>query len=391
MIRLKSSFLLGLCIGLVVALIFAAGAMTGVALERSRGDASASDKNLQEFMAAYRLLTQQSYNQHLNRRQLIYAAIDGMMSATGDPHTTFLAPQEQQIASQELNGSHYAGIGAIVVQQGSKLLVMAPLPHSPASRAGLHYNDIITRIDGVGVGTLPAGAAVTRIHGKSGTIVNLTVVRGSRTFIAHVKRAEIPPITAYARPLPHGLALLSIFSFGSTTAADVRSALSTPVVRSARGLIVDLRGNPGGYVTAAQDTVSMFVSSGTVAYEKASDGSIQPLPVESGQRIVSVPVAVLVDRGTASAAEITAAALRDDDHAVLVGTRTYGKGSMQSVYNLSDGSSLHITDKLWLTPSKTSIQGRGLSPTISVPSTAASGSDPQLGAAEHYLNQHVSH
>jgi carboxyl-terminal processing protease len=135
----------------------------------------------------------------------------------------------------------------------------------------------------------------------------------------------------------------------------------------------------------------MFVSSGTVAYEKASDGSIQPLPVESGQRIVSVPVAVLVDRGTASAAEITAAALRDDDHAVLVGTRTYGKGSMQSVYNLSDGSSLHITDKLWLTPSKTSIQGRGLSPTISVPSTAASGSDPQLGAAEHYLNQHVSH
>lgn len=389
MTRLRNSFALGLSIGLMVALVYGLGTVTGVLLERSKsGGLSASDRNVQEFLSAYQLLTRQSYNQHLNRKQLIYAAIDGMMSATGDPHTTFLPPQEQQIASQELNGSNYAGIGAIVVQQGSRLRVVAPLPHSPASAAGLHYNDVITAINGVSVATMKNGSSVARIHGKSGTTVKLTVHRGSRTLIVPVRRAEIPAVTAYARPLPGHLALLSIFSFGSGTAADVREALSQPQVRHARGLIVDMRGNPGGYVSAAQSIVSMFVGSGVVAYERSSDGSLQALPVLQGEKLVSIPVAVLVDRSTASAAEITAAALREDDAAVLVGTRTYGKGSMQSVYNLSDGSSLHITDKLWLTPMKHSIQGVGLTPDLEVSASPTTGSDPQLRAAETYIYSH---
>jgi carboxyl-terminal processing protease len=389
MTRLRSSFLLGLTIGLTVALIFGVGAATGVVLDRTRGGAeTSSDRNLQEFLSAYQLLTRQSYNQHLNKRQLIYAAIDAMMSATGDPHTTFLPPQEQQIASQELNGSDYAGIGAIVIPDGKKLRVMAPLPHSPAARAGLHYYDLITKIDRSAVASMPRGSAVNHIHGKAGTVVKLTVQRGRKTLMIPVTREKIPAITAYARPLPGHLALLSIFSFGAGTASDVRAALSVPQVRRARGLVVDLRGNPGGYVSAAQDIVSMFVSSGVVAYERSSDGSVQPLQVEPGRKLTSVPVAVLVDRSTASAAEITAAALRDDDGAVLVGTRTYGKGSMQSVYTLSDGSSLHITDKLWLTPKKQSIQGRGLAPDVRVSSGTRPGRDPQLSAAEQYLAGH---
>ncbi len=391
MTRLRGSFLLGLTIGLAVALVFGVGAATGVVLDRTRGGTvSASDRNLQEFLSAYQLLTRQAYNQHLNRRQLIYAAIDGMMSATGDPHTTFLPPQEQQIASQELNGSDYAGIGAIVVQEGKKLRVMAPLPHTPAARAGLQFNDLITKIDRTPIGAMPNGTAIKRIHGKAGTIVKLTVERGHRTFIIPVTRQEIPAITAYARPLPGHLALLSIFSFGSGTAPDVRAALEMPQVRNARGLIVDLRGNPGGYVAAAQDIVSMFVGSGVVAYERSSDGSVQTLPVERGRQLTHLPVAVLVDRSTASAAEIMAAALHDDAHAVVVGTRTYGKGSMQSVYTLSDGSSLHITDKLWLTPSKQSIQGRGLTPDVDVPSSTSPGGDPQLRAAADYLAHHAT-
>jgi carboxyl-terminal processing protease len=388
---MRNSFAMGLTIGLIVALVFGLGTVSGVLLERSRSSSvSSSDHNVQEFLSAYRLLTQQAYNQHLNRKQLIYAAIDGMMSATGDPHTTFLPPQQQQIASQELNGTNYAGIGAIVVQNGSNLRVVAPLPNSPASAAGLRYNDIITAIDGQSVATMPNGSAVNRIHGKTGTAVTLTVLRGPGKVNVVVKRAEIPAVTAYAQPLPHRLALLSVFSFGSGTASDVRSALSLPLVQHARGLVVDLRGNPGGYVSAAQSVVSMFVRSGVVAYERSSNGSVQPLPVEGGQKLVRQPVAVLVDRSTASAAEITAAALRDDDGAVLIGTRTYGKGSMQSVYNLSDGSSLHITDKLWLTPTKHSIQGRGLSPDLIVTASPASGNDPQLAAAESYLTRHKS-
>lgn len=389
MTRVRNSFLLGLTIGLAVAAIFGLGTAAGVVLERNRvGTVSSSDRDVQEFLSAYQLLTKQYYNQHLNRKQLIYAAINGMMSATGDPHTTFLAPEEQQVASRELNGSRYAGIGAIVVPKGTVLRVLAPLPGSPAARAGLQFNDIITGIGGQPVSSMRPGTPIDRIHGKAGTTVALTVARGGNTFVAHVTRAEIPPITAYARPLPHHLALLSIFSFGAGTVSDVRRALSLPQVRTARGIILDLRGNPGGYVSAAQDIVSMFVDSGVVAYERSSDGTLQPLPVKSGEREVRVPVAVLVDRATASAAEITAAALRSEDHAVLIGTRTYGKGSMQSVYTLSDGSSLHITDKLWLTPDKQSIQGKGLQPNLRVP-VATGQTDPQLRAAERYLAQRI--
>jgi carboxyl-terminal processing protease len=389
--RLRGSFLFGLSIGLTVALVFGLGAVSGVTFQRSKeGGVSTSDRNLQEFLSAYQLLTKESYNRHLNKRQLIYAAIDAMMSATGDPHTTFLAPQEQQVASRELNGAHYAGIGAIVVQEGSRLRVMAPLPQSPARIAGLKFNDIITRIDGKSVASMGPDEPISRIHGKAGTTVRLTVRRGHRVLTVRVKRAEIPPITAYARPLPHRLALLSIFSFGSDTADEVRKALSIPQVRTARGLVVDLRGDPGGYVSAAQDIVSMFVDSGIVAYERSADGSLQSLPVKSGERRVRVPVAVLVDRSTASAAEITAAALRDDARAIVVGTRTYGKGSMQSVYSLADGSSLHITDKLWLTPKKRSIQGKGLQPDLAIPAVRTTTKDPQLDAAERYLLTHAA-
>ena|SRR5579884_1003919 len=389
--RLKSSFGLGLAIGLAIALIFLTGAVTGAAIEQSRSsDVSSSDQNVREFLSAYRLLTQQSYNQHLNRRQLIYAAINGMMSATGDPHTTFLPPSEEQVASAELNGRRYAGIGAIVARQGSSLRIIAPLPDSPSMRAGLRFNDRVTRVNGKLVSSLP-GDAIGAIHGKAGTVVRLTVVRGhKRPITIAVKREEIAPITAYAQPLPHRLALLTIYSFGSGTPADVHRALLLPQVQHARGLVIDLRDNPGGYVSAAQQIVSMFVGSGVVAYERSSNGTVQPLNVTGAKPLVHMPIAILVNAGTASAAEITSAALRDDDHAVLIGTQTYGKGSMQSVYTLPDGSSLHITDKLWLTPRKQSIQGTGLTPNKVVVAAGSSGGDVQLHAAEHYLLQRTA-
>jgi carboxyl-terminal processing protease len=193
--------------------------------------------------------------------------------------------------------------------------------------------------------------------------------------------------------LAHRIGYVQIFSFGGGTAQEVAGALRTLVRGKVRGLVLDLRGNPGGFVDAAQSIVSEFVSGGVIAYEKQADKSLAPLTVLGGKQIVrGIPIAVLVDADSASAAEITAAALRDDDHAVLVGTRTYGKGSMQSIYQLADGSTIRLTDRLWLTPQKLSIANVGLQPDILVAARQKTGSndpDLQLTAAVHYLRTHL--
>jgi carboxyl-terminal processing protease len=386
--------LLGLSIGALVSAVFVSGFAFGTAFGRSHPDRlpATSDPNVRDFLTAYQLVTQRSYFRPLNKRQLMYAAIDGMLTATGDPHTVFLSPQDNQSAQQQLNGSSFSGIGAIVVPQGRTLQVVAPLPNSPSTRAGLRAGDRVTAIDGQPVARMTGDQAVTRIHGPSGTTVRLTVLRGHRgPFVVSVKRQRIAPITAYGRLLSHRIGYIQILSFGDTTRKQVAQALSLLTSQGVRSIVLDLRDNPGGYVDAAQAVVSDFVPHGVVAYEENANRELTPLLVARVHKVVHLPLAVLVNAGTASAAELTAGALRDDVHAVLIGTRTYGKGSMQSVYPLQDGSSLRITDRLWLTPLRHSIQKTGLEPNIVVgPGQAAQGSDadPQLTAAERYLTVH---
>ncbi|MGH2442751.1 MAG: S41 family peptidase, partial [Chloroflexota bacterium] len=347
---------------------------------------------LRDFLTAYQLVTHQSYYRPFNRRQLVFAAIDGMLNATGDPHTLFLSPPQNKSANQQLNGTSFSGIGAIVAPTGQAVQILAPVPNSPASRAGIKAGDLVIKINGEPVSHYSGNEAVAHILGAPGTDVHLLIRRGKRApFTVTVRRANIAPITAYGRMLSHHIGDLQIRSFGETTGAEVDQALHMLKAQGATSLILDLRGNPGGFVDAAQHVVSDFVSHGTVAYEKRTDRSLIPLPVIAGRRIINVPIAVLVDDQTASAAEITAAALRDDAHAILIGTRTYGKGSMQSVYSLADGSTVRITDRLWLTPRKQSIGNVGLQPDIvKKPPSMTMLSDPDLAAAEQYLLHHVA-
>lgn len=389
-----TSLLSGLVIGAMVSVIFVTGFLAGSIFERQRAtQALTSDRNLNDFLTAYHLVTQQSYYRPFNRHRLIYTAIDAMLAATGDPHTLFLSPNENQTASRQLNGSSFSGIGAMVAPVHNGLEIVAPLPNTPSSRAGLQAGDIVTKINGKSVAAMTGDAAIGRIHGKPGSTVLLTLRRlHARPFTVRVQRAEIPPVTAYSRMLSHHLGYLDIMSFGDTTSSDVTQSLRVLQAAHARAIIIDLRDNPGGYVDAAQQIVSHFLKHGVVAYEEDTQKHLQPLPVISGESQVTVPVAVLVNGNTASAAEITAGALRDSDHAEIIGTRSYGKGSMQSVYSLADGSSIRITDRLWLTPHKHSIQGVGLLPNIVVPITARDnekGKDPQLTTAERYLIKHA--
>ncbi|HZU12849.1 MAG TPA: S41 family peptidase [Chloroflexota bacterium] len=377
---MAKSLLLGIVIGLSAAALFVGGFVTGTTFDRSQS-VSTSDHSLQDFLSAYRLVTKNYYG-HVSRRQLIYAAIDGMMAATGDPHTIFLSPSENVAAGTQLNGTQYGGIGAIVEPEGKYLRVVVPLPHSPALAAGLRSGDRVIAIDGHSV-TSSSQSPIDSIHGRPGTTVRLTVRRGTEDKLIVVRRAVIPPVTAYARTLRHGIGYIQIFSFGDSTPTEVANALRS--LHGDRKLILDLRDNPGGYVTAAQSVVSDFLPRGVVAYERSKNGAVQTLPVLPGQVLTRARVAVLVNGGTASAAEITAAALRDEDRATLIGTRTYGKGSMQSVYSLGDGASVRVTDRLWLTPRRKSIQGTGLRPTIAVAAPATGTTDPALARAIHFL------
>lgn len=386
-----SNLTFGVFIGLILSLVFGGGMLAGVIVERNSsplGSAS-SDRNLQDFLAAYHLVTTDSYYRPFNKANLVHAAIDGMLASTGDSHTLYFSAPETKAANVELNGADFAGIGAIVRPAPHGLQIFAPLPGSPASKAGLRPDDLVTAINGVSIRGIPSDSAVAKVRGRSGTSVRLRIARSGRApFTVAVRRAIIPAVTAFGRMLPNHLGYLEILSYGDTTSSEVSSALRRLEAEHMRGLVLDLRGNPGGYVDAAQQIVSDFLSRGVVAYEQSAKHSLSPLSVIPGRRITSVPVAILVDGNTASAAEITAAALRDNAHAYIIGTRTYGKGSMQSVYSLPDGSTLRITDRLWLTPKKRSIQQVGITPNDLVsasPAAESVGTDPQLAAAETYL------
>jgi carboxyl-terminal processing protease len=391
-----NNLLLGLGIGTILSLIFFAGFFVGSGVQRNQYSAlGANDPNIREFLTAYHLVTQRSYYKPLDKHHLVYAAIDGMLSATGDPHTLFLAPPQNQQADEQLNGSQFSGIGAIVQSGCTGLNIVTPLPDSPAAKAGLERGDVVVQINGQPVKNMSESVAVEKVHGRSGTTVQLTVDRGARApFTVPVKRGTIPASTAYGYVLANHIGYLEISSFGDTTAQEVQNALAGLSRQHIVGLVIDLRNNPGGFVDAAQQIVSQFVSHGVVAYEETSNKKLYPLNVVPEPAAPNVPVAVLVNSGTASAAEITAAALRDHGRAVLYGTRTYGKGSMQSVYSLSDGSSIRITDRLWLTPDKHSIGQVGIQPDHLIEPKAyhgcnVSAQDNQLNAAVSYVRQHA--
>ncbi|MGH2449533.1 MAG: S41 family peptidase [Chloroflexota bacterium] len=383
---IRRSFGLGLLIGAGLVGIFAAGLVAGVAINRHQNAALTNDAHVQDFLTAYQLVTKRSYYRPFNRTQLVDAAINGMLSETGDPHTLYFSPPQNRIANHELNGTSFSGIGAIVMPQSHYLNVLAPLPGSPALRAGIKPGDRIVAINGRDIRKIDPEAAVSLIHGPNGSRVLLTVTDpAGRARKVSLKRADIPPTTAYSRPLAHHIGYIRILSFGESTNKDVSEALGLLRPDHIRGLVLDLRGNPGGYVTAAQEVVSHFLNKGVVAYEETRSKHFTAINTVKETPHSAVPIAILVNGQTASAAEITAAALRDHHRASLVGTHTYGKGSMQSTYSLSDGASLRITDRLWLTPDHRSVHPGGLRPNIKVQQVTDRSGDAQLRAAETYL------
>ncbi len=341
------------------------------------------------FWEAWGIVEREFYDRGaIDHQKMIYGATKGMIDAVGDPYTVYLTPANREVNDTDLRGS-FDGVGIQVDLREGKLTVIAPLDGSPAAEAGMKPGDVVTHVDGKGIAGKTLNDTVLLIRGARGTSVSLTVTRAGTTdpLIFTMTRAEIKLESVRSRMLPEGIGYVRIASFSSNTPRDTTSALKDLIAQQPRGFVVDLRANPGGYLHSAVEVASQFIPDGVVLYQANGNGERQTYRAEPGGVATETPVAVLVNKGTASASEILAAALRDNGRAVLIGEATFGKGTVQNVHELSDRSGLRVTTAQWLTPGEQPLQGVGLTPDIVVgePATPSTGQDPQLEAAVRYL------
>ncbi|MGC8874631.1 MAG: S41 family peptidase [Chloroflexia bacterium] len=345
------------------------------------------------FWQVWDLVEQHFYDpKAIDYQKMVYGAIQGMVGSLGDPYTFFSTPQQTEIVRTQLQGE-YEGIGAYIDQEEGWPVIQGPVSDDvPAARAGLRQGDIILEVDHVSTQGMPLEQVIARIKGPAGSRVTLTILRGDQPpFEVTLVRARIEVASVTWRMRPDGLAYVRLSIFGGATAEELDNALETLLAAHPKGLILDLRGNGGGYLTAAQEVLGRFLDRGTAAYQANRDGSLTPHPILRGRiRVLDLPMVVLVNGGSASASEIVAGALQDNGRAVLIGEQTFGKGLIQSNFDLPDGSSVRVTVARWLTPNGRQIQGQGLTPDLIVPlppEDYEAGRDPQLDAAAAYLLQ----
>ncbi len=320
--------------------------------------------------------------------KLLYGAVSGLVEALGDPYTSFLDPTENSQFSDSLEGV-YEGIGAELGIRNNQLIIVAPLDGSPAQKLGIRPGDKILEIDGVSTAGLSITEAIAKIRGNSGTTVKLALQRGTNpSFEITVTRARITVKSVNYKDKGNGIYYVEVSRFGDSTNSEwdetVAKIKQGPTIK---GIVLDLRSNPGGYLSAAVYLSSEFLRSGTVVIQEDSSGGKTNLDVESTKNnhaFADVPTVVLIDGGSASASEILAAALKERGGAQLVGEKSFGKGTVQDAQDFNDGSGLHLSVAKWLTPSGKWIHEKGLEPDYKVALTDAdidSGRDPQLDKA----------
>jgi carboxyl-terminal processing protease len=344
------------------------------------------------FWESWNLLKSEFYGDLPSKPALVHGAIRGMLQSLGDPHSVLIEAAPGEIEQNNLQGS-YGGIGA-QLETRDNLIVLIPYPDSPAARAGLLAGDVILKVDDkvVSVGDT-AQDIEALVRGPEGSKVKLTVHRigVSEPIVVEITREKVEIPTVQARILPNTqIAYIRITLESAETAKELERALKTLLDQKPTGLILDLRNNPGGlFPDPPREVVGQFTkASPVVVYEKYRDGTEKPYYAGSGRLATDLPMAVLVNGGTASAAEIIAGALADNGRAVLIGEKTFGTGSVQSVHTLKDNAVLHVTIATWFTPKHNQIDGKGLTPPVFVvqtPESTAKGIDTQLDRAIQYL------
>lgn len=362
----------------------------------SSGDGTPQDlKQLfAPFWQAWQLVHDQYVDQPVDDVSLMRGAIKGMLEALGDQHTSYIDPEQLKSFNTQLQGEEYEGIGAWVDTSSEYLTIISPMPGSPAEKAGLKNGDQVIAIDGEDMKGIDGELVRQRVIGPAGSTVVLTIQRPGTPdpFDVEITRASITSSNVIGRMLDNKVAYVQLIAFGDDkTTEDLRATLSQLLDQNPVGLILDLRNNGGGYLNSAIDVASEFMDNGVIVYEQYGDGTRNTFEAKSGGVATQIPMVVLINEGSASASEIVAGAIQDHQRGQLVGTKSYGKGSVQVWTDLVDNQgAVRVTVARWLTPNERTIHGVGLTPDVEVQITdedIQNGRDPQLDKAVELLTQ----
>lgn len=364
-----------------VAFTYAVGYLNGVKTSRQTRD-------FPVLHEAYALLQQYHLNGLPGGSTLDYGALRGVLATLKDPYSVFLEPPSQELETQTLQGE-FGGIGVNIRRNDSGDVALSPFPDYPAIQAGIVDGDVLVAVDDKPITielTLEQVSALVR--GLVDTPVRITFRRGTAAAqsvtLTRVK-VEIPSVTGRILDQDPTLGLVALSRFSDKTPTETQALIDQLQAQGAQGIVLDLRGNGGGLLDSGIDTASLFLDSGVIMYE-VQQGQAEKIYATSTQGTeAAVPLVLIVNRGTASAAEILAGALRDRGRAPLIGQTTYGKGSVQLIFKLSDQSSIHITNARWFTPNRTELDGVGLKPDFEIEPGGAGGGDPELDRAIEYL------
>jgi carboxyl-terminal processing protease len=400
--------ILGLAVFVVAVLasgaMFLSGYLVGQRSAQQPGTPVAAEDGFQAFWDSYNTITKRFALGGETQQSLVNGAIKGMVDSLGDPYSAYLTPDQYREGLQDLSGQ-FEGIGAEIGTTDAKgatsdctalgpdcrLTIVSPLDGSPAEKAGLKAGDVLVAVDGVSTAGLTVDATRDKIRGKKGTEVTLSIVRGNAApRDIQVVRDVIISKEVVTKTLGNGaIGYIQVTGFSDNSATKFHDALQADLKAGQTKIILDLRGNPGGYVTAAQKMASEFIAGGPIFWEQDADGT-QTETSATGQGIATAPaikVVLLIDKGSASASEIVAGALHDTKRATIVGETSFGKGTVQQWIQLQDGSALKLTIAKWLTPDKHWIHHVGIVPDVPVaaPTDPASKADPALDKAVELL------
>lgn len=358
----------------------------------SRNAGLASRLDYSSVDRVYSLL-KEDFDGKLNEGTLLNGLKEGLVEAAGDPYTEYFTPAEAQEFNQALAGS-ITGIGAeLGTDKDNNIVIVAPLSGYPAEKAGLLPKDIIAAVDGQTTNGMSVGTAVKKIRGKEGTSVTLDIVRGEgQPFKVTITRAKIT-VPSVKHEIDGAVGYLKISQFTEDTVDLARAAAEEFKAKGVKGIVVDVRGNPGGYLKGSVQIASLWLDNGKTVVQQRRGAQVTDMEYASGKNILKgLPTVVLINEGSASASEILAGALRDNGVATIVGNKSFGKGSVQHIERLSDGSELKVTIARWYTPKGVNIDQQGITPDVKIdrsPADVKEERDPQKDRAVQIIQSRI--
>ncbi len=349
-----------------------------------------NDVDFSIFWDAWQIIEDKYTLEPLDHKKMVYGAVSGMVDSLKDPYTVFLSPDENAMFNQDMKGS-FGGVGTEIGFRDGFLTVIAPLKDSPAEKAGILSGDKIVKVDGKDIVGMNIDEAVLLIRGEKGTSVKLTIIREGDKDLREIDitRDIIVVNTVDWKMMDGKIAYISINQFKEDTGIEFDNKINEILSEGPKGIILDLRNNPGGYLNVSIDIASRFIDKGkTVVIQDQGNNNKEEYKAAGGKRFENIPMVVLVNEGSASASEILAGALRDDNKIKIVGKKTFGKGLVQEMEKMKDGSTIKVTIAKWLTPNGVDINHDGIHPDFEVNITeedVKNKKDPQLDKAMELL------